>query len=215
MPFSQIEHAFQQTGFKREKRYGRPRNTAFQAGKDSFFISNKAHSLYFELKTLYCLFSNVISLEPKEETDPSETWSSLREALDREHAMDELEELAQFDPHVVHDENYFNRIQNSEKHKNDKRGYNPLKVENLVDIPLSVLDQDTDPTDPLFQHQWYLKNTGQNGGKPKLDLNVQQAWAQGVTGKNITTAIMDDGVDYMHPDLIRNYVSSCFAIKQT
>ena len=169
--------------------------------------------LYFELKTLYCLFSNVISLEPKDETDPSETWSSLREALDREHAMDELEELAQFDPHVVHDENYFNRIQNSEKHKNDKRGYNPLKVENLVDIPLSVLDQDTDPTDPLFQHQWYLKNTGQNGGKPKLDLNVQQAWAQGVTGKNITTAIMDDGVDYMHPDLIRNYVSSNFVFK--
>ena len=32
------------------------------------------------------------------------------------------------------------------------------------------------------------------------------AWAQGVTGKNITTAIMDDGVDYMHPDLINNYV---------
>ena len=37
------------------------------------------------------------------------------------------------------------------------------------------------------------KNTGQNGGKPKLDLNVQAAWAQGITGKNITTAIMDDG----------------------
>lgn len=33
------------------------------------------------------------------------------------------------------------------------------------------------------------------------------AWAQGITGKNITTAIMDDGVDYMHPDLINNYVS--------
>ena len=144
---------------------------------------------------------------PEEETDPSETWTSLREALDREHAMDDIEELAQFDPHVVHDESYYDRIQSSEKHKNDKRGYNPLKVENLVDIPLSELEQDSDPTDPLFQHQWYLKNTGQNGGKPKLDLNVQQAWAQGVTGKNITTAIMDDGVDYMHPDLIRNYVS--------
>lgn len=69
------------------------------------------------------------------------------------------------------------------------------------------LPPETDPTDPLFQHQWYLKNTGQNGGKPKLDLNVAAAWAQGVTGKNITTAIMDDGVDYMHPDLINNYVS--------
>jgi len=37
------------------------------------------------------------------------------------------------------------------------------------------------------------KNTGQNGGKPKLDLNVAAAWAQGYTGKNVTTAIMDDG----------------------
>jgi len=120
--------------------------------------------------------------------------------------MEELEDLAQFDPHVVHDENYYNRIQTSEKHKNDKRGYNPLKVENLVDVESMKLDSQSDPTDPLFQHQWYLKNTGQNGGKPRLDLNVQQAWAQGITGKNITTAIMDDGVDYMHPDLIRNYV---------
>jgi proprotein convertase subtilisin/kexin type 2 len=37
------------------------------------------------------------------------------------------------------------------------------------------------------------KNTGQYGGKPKLDLNVGAAWAQGVTGKNVTTAFMDDG----------------------
>ena len=63
----------------------------------------------------------------------------------------------------------------------------------------------TDPTDPLFPYQWYLKNTGQNGGKVRLDLNVEAAWAQGVTGYNVTTAIMDDGVDYMHPDLINNY----------
>ena len=50
-----------------------------------------------------------------------------------------------------------------------------------------------DPSDPYFPFQWYLKNTGQNGGKAKLDLNVEAAWAQGVTGKNVTTAIMDDG----------------------
>ena len=31
---------------------------------------------------------------------------------------------------------------------------------------------------------------------------------EGVTGKNVTTAIMDDGVDYMHPDLFNNYVRS-------
>lgn len=49
------------------------------------------------------------------------------------------------------------------------------------------------PTDPYFQFQWYLLNTGQNGGKKRLDLNVQAAWDQGITGKNVTTAIMDDG----------------------
>ncbi|VDN08394.1 unnamed protein product [Thelazia callipaeda] len=61
------------------------------------------------------------------------------------------------------------------------------------------------PSDPFYPYQWYLKNIGQAGGKPKLDLNVEKAWALGITGKNITTAIMDDGVDYMHPDLAMNF----------
>lgn len=62
-----------------------------------------------------------------------------------------------------------------------------------------------EPTDPYFKYQWPLKNVGQNGGKPNLDLNVEAAWEQGFTGKNVTTAIMDDGVDYMHLDLKDNY----------
>jgi proprotein convertase subtilisin/kexin type 2 len=37
------------------------------------------------------------------------------------------------------------------------------------------------------------RNVGQNGGKRHLDLNVEAAWAIGYTGKNVTTAIMDDG----------------------
>jgi len=78
--------------------------------------------------------------------------------------------------------------------KREKRGYTPLKVENLVSIMLP----EKDPQDPYFQYQWYLKNTGQNGGKPKLDLNVAAAWAQGITGKNVTTAIMDDGMSYYY-----------------
>jgi len=126
-------------------------------------------------------------------------WVSLREALDEGLEANE-QPVEDYDSHVVHDEGFFNRLQYSANHRDEKRGYNPLRVESLVDIP-----PQTDPTDPLFQHQWYLKNEGQNGGKPKLDLNVAAAWAQGVTGKNVTTAIMDDGVDYMHPDLIHNY----------
>lgn len=57
------------------------------------------------------------------------------------------------------------------------------------------------PTDPYFPLQWYLRNTGQNGGKVHLDLNVQAAWDQGYTGKNVTTAIMDDGKKWTFPQL--------------
>lgn len=87
-----------------------------------------------------------------------------------------------------------------------KRGFKPYRVENLVNGDVvGAVARHRDPTDPYFPFQWYLKNTGQNGGKARLDLNVEAAWAQGVTGRNITTAIMDDGVDYMHPDLRHNY----------
>ena len=45
----------------------------------------------------------------------------------------------------------------------------------------------------------YLQNnTGQAGGVPKLDLNVEAAWALGITGVGVTTAIMDDGMYVMY-----------------
>lgn len=100
--------------------------------------------------------------------------------------------------------------------KREKRGFKPLIKQQRTIIspnyqPNKDLNNKTrpvklkDPTDPYFKYQWPLKNVGQNGGKPKLDLNVMAAWQQGYTGKNITTAIMDDGVDYMHLDLRDNY----------
>lgn len=124
--------------------------------------------------------------------------------------------------------------------KRVKRGFRTLKepaaISNYPEPEQVVEDTRNIPTDPYFPLQWYLRNTGQNGGKPRLDLNVQAAWDQGITGKNVTTAIMDDGksaseeresglifgykiefshfffntfsgVDYMHPDLKFNYVS--------
>lgn len=85
--------------------------------------------------------------------------------------------------------------------KRVKRGFRSLKnPEAISNIPYPVDDakeaesNSKIPTDPYFSLQWYLRNTGQNGGKPRLDLNVQAAWDQGITGKNVTTAIMDDGI---------------------
>lgn len=55
--------------------------------------------------------------------------------------------------------------------------------------------------DPLFSQQWHLIN--KNGP----DLNVKEVWKQDITGKGIVVAIIDDGLDYTHPDLQENYVN--------
>ncbi|KAI5611591.1 neuroendocrine convertase 2 precursor, partial [Silurus asotus] len=68
-----------------------------------------------------------------------------------------------------------------------------------------ISDFDSGLNDPLFTKQWYLINTGQADGTPGLDLNVAEAWKMGYTGKGVTIAIMDDGIDYLHPDIASNY----------
>lgn len=46
---------------------------------------------------------------------------------------------------------------------------------------------------------WYLNRGG------RLDMNVQDAWAEGATGKGISVTILDDGIERSHPDLAANY----------
>ncbi|XP_028982510.1 furin-like protease 1 [Diachasma alloeum] len=46
---------------------------------------------------------------------------------------------------------------------------------------------------------WYL-NRGHG-----LDMNVQGAWAEGITGDGVVVTILDDGLEKDHPDLYRNY----------
>jgi furin len=40
-----------------------------------------------------------------------------------------------------------------------------------------------------------------------LDMNVQPAWREGITGRGVVVTILDDGLEKDHPDLLRNYVS--------
>ncbi|KAL8589811.1 hypothetical protein ACOMHN_020814 [Nucella lapillus] len=92
-----------------------------------------------------------------------------------------------------------------------KRGFKPIP-KTVVKSPASFASrgqnahaQDRLPTDPDFPKEWFLHNTGQSKGVPGLDLNVVEAWSMGYTGKGVTTAIMDDGIDYLHEDLKYNY----------
>ena len=70
------------------------------------------------------------------------------------------------------------------------------------------------PSDPFYDtvgpgarednaHQWYLNNTGENGGLSGIDINIEGALAF-ATGAGITVAIVDDGLAIDHDDLAAN-----------
>lgn len=58
--------------------------------------------------------------------------------------------------------------------------------------------------DPIFEEQWHLFNTVEVGH----DVNVTGVWLQGITGKNATVAIVDDGLDMYSDDLKANYYAA-------
>ncbi|PFH61183.1 hypothetical protein XA68_17999 [Ophiocordyceps unilateralis] len=58
--------------------------------------------------------------------------------------------------------------------------------------------------DPIFEEQWHLLNTRQ----PGHDINVTGLWLEGITGKDATVAIVDDGLDMSSNDLKKNYFAA-------
>jgi subtilisin family serine protease len=69
------------------------------------------------------------------------------------------------------------------------------------------------PNDRFFDDQYALANTGQvfipgsPGGTPSADISATTAWEETKGDKNILIAIIDTGVDLVHPDLENKIVS--------
>ncbi|NUW67107.1 S8 family serine peptidase [Vibrio coralliilyticus] len=63
--------------------------------------------------------------------------------------------------------------------------------------------------DPFSDQQWHLLNTGQaafalEGGVAGNDLNLWWAHRQGIYGQSVNVAVVDDGLEIDHPDLVGN-----------
>lgn len=65
------------------------------------------------------------------------------------------------------------------------------------------------PNDPNYNQQWHHNNTGQGGGTPGADIQIEDAWAittggQNANGDDIVVCILE-GVDFSHGDLTDNH----------
>jgi subtilisin family serine protease len=73
------------------------------------------------------------------------------------------------------------------------------------DVPRVATAQ---PDDPLFGHQWALRNVGQDvggaAGPADLDIAALSAWDVVTGDAAVAVAIVDSGIDLDHPDLAAN-----------
>jgi subtilisin family serine protease len=60
------------------------------------------------------------------------------------------------------------------------------------------------PDDPSFSNQWHYYNTGQQNGTVGADIDLKEAWDFEKGHSDIIVAIIDQGIQYDHPDLEGN-----------
>lgn len=66
------------------------------------------------------------------------------------------------------------------------------------------------PLDPLFAKQWHLRDKGYRGSRCDTDCDADDAWSGATgptTGQGTVIAVIDDGVQLNHPDLVGNIYS--------
>lgn len=60
------------------------------------------------------------------------------------------------------------------------------------------------PDDPRYNEQWHYHNTGQQSGTSDKDIDLPEAWEIETGSSDVIVAIIDDGIQFNHPDLAAN-----------
>ena len=53
----------------------------------------------------------------------------------------------------------------------------------------------------MYSNQWALKNTGQAGGTPGVDINIEEGWEYTSGNENVKIAVIDGRIESSHEDL--------------
>ncbi|GAU95577.1 hypothetical protein RvY_07175 [Ramazzottius varieornatus] len=76
-----------------------------------------------------------------------------------------------------------------------------LNIERRLPVPRPTISDDAPWRDPFYRQEWYLRKGGRGG----WDMNVENAWRRGFSGKGVVVSILDDGLQWNHPDISQNY----------
>ncbi len=58
--------------------------------------------------------------------------------------------------------------------------------------------------DPRFAEQWHYHNTGQSNGTFDADIDLPEAWTIEKGNPDVLVVVIDEGIQYSHPDLVGN-----------
>jgi kexin len=89
---------------------------------------------------------------------------------------------------------HWKRSQIPERHDVRAKESKAVKAQREIATKLEIKD-------PIFEEQWHIFNVATPGN----DINVTDVWMQGITGKNVTACIVDDGLDMDSNDLKDNF----------
>lgn len=142
-------------------------------------------------------------LAKRDETHPViDTFNYLRR-----HALDNLQKRTSRREKSLRVVNSIRMLEKQELRKRVKRELRPRlekRQQGLEGGPISTFAEKFGIMDPIFTTQWHYVNDQY----PLHVMNVTGLWEEGITGKGVISAMVDDGLDYESEDLAENFVRS-------
>jgi hypothetical protein len=128
------------------------------------------------------------------------------DALAEEHGYENLGEMSTLPGHYVFERDINERKRDEMESANERLRarveWLGVQTKRRLAKRAEPVKEFTEPSDPEYRNQWHLFGTGNN---PYPHLNVPAAWRQGVFGRGVHVSVVDDGLQFLHPDLMENY----------